>query len=57
MATLNPKTPMKLIWGAFIGSLAMVLLASGGLQALQKAAIIAGAPLCHYHHHDGRVCV
>jgi glycine betaine transporter len=40
----EPKTPMKLIWGAFIGSLAMVLLASGGLQALQKAAIIAGAP-------------
>lgn len=40
----EPKTPMKLIWGAFIGSLAMVLLISGGLQALQKAAIIAGAP-------------
>ena len=40
----EPRTPMKLIWGAFIGSLAMVLLASGGLQALQKAAIIAGAP-------------
>ena len=40
----EPKTAMKLIWGAFIGSLAMVLLISGGLQALQKAAIIAGAP-------------
>lgn len=40
----EPSTPMKLIWGIFIGSLAMVLLASGGLQALQKASIIAGAP-------------
>lgn len=41
----EPNTTMKLIWGIFIGSLAMVLLASGGLQALQKASIIAGAPL------------
>ncbi len=40
----EPSTPMKLIWGTFIGSLALVLLASGGLQALQKASIIAGAP-------------
>ena len=40
----EPSTPMKLIWGIFIGSLALVLLASGGLQALQKASIIAGAP-------------
>jgi len=42
--SMNPSTTMKLIWGAFIGSLALVLLVSGGLQALQKAAIIAGAP-------------
>lgn len=42
--SMNPSTPMKLIWGAFIGSLALVLLISGGLQALQKASIIAGAP-------------
>lgn len=41
----EPTTMMKLIWGGFIGSLALVLLVSGGLQALQKAAIIAGAPL------------
>lgn len=41
----EPTTPMKLIWGMFIGSLALVLLGSGGLQALQKASIIAGAPL------------
>ncbi|SMC99449.1 glycine betaine transporter [Desulfocicer vacuolatum DSM 3385] len=40
----EPNTPMKLIWGIFIGSLALVLLASGGLAALQKASIIAGAP-------------
>lgn len=40
----EPTTPMKLIWGIVIGSLALVLLASGGLQALQKASIIAGAP-------------
>lgn len=40
----EPSTPMKLIWGIFIGSLALVLLGSGGLQALQKASIIAGAP-------------
>jgi glycine betaine transporter len=40
----EPTTLMKLIWGGFIGSLALVLLVSGGLQALQKAAIIAGAP-------------
>ena len=42
--SFEPTTLMKLIWGAFIGSLALVLLISGGLQALQKAAIIAGAP-------------
>ncbi|MDD9300935.1 MAG: BCCT family transporter [Desulfobacter sp.] len=41
----EPSVPMKLIWGIFIGSLALILLASGGLQALQKASIIAGAPL------------
>ncbi|HCY86821.1 MAG TPA: BCCT family transporter [Desulfobacteraceae bacterium] len=40
----EPTTGMKLIWGFFIGSLALVLIASGGLQALQKASIIAGAP-------------
>ena len=42
--SFEPTTLMKLIWGGFIGSLALVLLISGGLQALQKAAIIAGAP-------------
>ncbi len=42
--SMEPGTMMKLIWGGFIGALALVLLISGGLQALQKAAIIAGAP-------------
>ena len=41
---MEPTTLMKLIWGGFIGALALVLLISGGLQALQKVAIIAGAP-------------
>ncbi|SDO36649.1 BCCT family transporter [Desulforhopalus singaporensis] len=42
--SMEPGTMMKLIWGGLIGSLALVLLITGGLQALQKAAIIAGAP-------------
>ncbi len=42
--SLHPSTMMKFFWGAFIGSLALVLLVSGGVQALQKAAIIAGTP-------------
>lgn len=42
--SMEPTTTMKLIWGGLIGSLSLVLLISGGLQALQKAAIIAGAP-------------
>ncbi len=41
---IEPTTTMKLIWGGLIGSLALVLLVNGGLQALQKASIIAGAP-------------
>ena len=40
----NPSTLMKFIWGACIGSLALVLLFSGGVKALQKASIIVGAP-------------
>jgi len=42
--SMYPSTMMKFVWAAFIGSLALVLLISGGLQALQKAAIVAGAP-------------
>ncbi|ACN13245.1 BetL [Desulforapulum autotrophicum HRM2] len=40
----EPTNAMKFIWGTVIGSLALVLLVSGGLKALQKASIIAGAP-------------
>ncbi|MBM9615890.1 BCCT family transporter [Desulfobulbus rhabdoformis] len=42
--SMHPSNFMKFVWGASIGSLALVLLSSGGLQALQKASIIAGAP-------------
>lgn len=40
----EPKTAMKVLWGSFLGLLALVLLVSGGLQALQAATIIAGTP-------------
>ncbi|CAG36121.1 BCCT family transporter [Desulfotalea psychrophila] len=40
----EPKTLMKVVWGAFLGTLAVVLLVSGGLGALKSACIIAGAP-------------
>ncbi len=41
---LNPKTAVKLTWGAIIASFAAVLLLAGGLDALQKVAIIAAIP-------------
>ena len=41
---LNPATPVKLVWGAVISSFAGVLLLAGGLDALQKVAIIAAVP-------------
>jgi len=41
---LNPPTYVKLIWGAVISSFAGVLLLAGGLDALQKVAIIAAVP-------------
>ncbi len=42
--TLNPPAFVKLIWGAVIASFAGVLLLAGGLDALQKVAIIAAVP-------------
>ena len=42
--TLNPKTAVKLTWGAIIAAFAGVLLLAGGLDALQKVAIIAAIP-------------
>ena len=41
---LNPPAFVKLIWGAVIASFAGVLLLAGGLDALQKVAIIAAVP-------------
>lgn len=41
---LNPSTFVKLTWGAVIASFAGVLLVAGGLDALQKVAIIAAVP-------------
>ncbi|HKJ12698.1 MAG TPA: BCCT family transporter [Ornithinimicrobium sp.] len=41
---LNPPTFVKLVWGAVIASFAGVLLLAGGLDALQKVAIIAAVP-------------
>jgi len=41
---LNPPTFVKLTWGAVISSFAAVLLLAGGLDALQKVAIIAAVP-------------
>ncbi|MCF8069225.1 MAG: BCCT family transporter [Desulfobacterales bacterium] len=41
---LEPRLPMKLIWGLLIGSLAIVLLITGGLKALQTAAIVSAFP-------------
>lgn len=41
---LNPATMVKLLWGAIISSFAAVILLSGGLEALQRVAIIAAVP-------------
>ncbi len=40
----NPTIGMKLTWGLFTGLLAIVLLLSGGLKAVQTASIVAGSP-------------
>lgn len=41
---LEPPTFVKLIWGGVIASFAGVLLLAGGLDALQKVAIITAVP-------------
>lgn len=41
---LTPTNGVKLTWGVLQSSIAAVLLFSGGLQALQTAAIVAAAP-------------
>lgn len=40
----EPAFAMKLVWGIFTGLLAIVLLLSGGLKAVQTASIVAGSP-------------
>ncbi len=40
----DPTIGMKLTWGLFTGLLAIVLLLSGGLKAVQTASIVAGSP-------------
>jgi len=40
----EPAFTMKLVWGIFTGLLAIVLLLSGGLKAVQTASIVAGSP-------------
>lgn len=42
--SLNPPNSVKMVWGLIQSSAAAVLLASGGLGALQTAAIIAALP-------------
>ena len=42
--SLNPPLKVKLIWGGILAATAMVLLASGGLNALQMAMLIAAFP-------------
>jgi len=42
---LNPPGAKKLIWGIVQSSAAVILLISGGLEALQRMAIIAALPL------------
>ncbi|MBP1930166.1 glycine betaine uptake BCCT transporter [Ammoniphilus resinae] len=41
---LNPTNKVKLTWGVLQSSIAIVLLLSGGLQALQTASIITAMP-------------
>ncbi|MFB4212637.1 BCCT family transporter [Shouchella sp. JSM 1781072] len=42
--TLNPSTKIKFTWGIMLSAIAIVLLYSGGLQALQNTMIIAALP-------------
>ena len=42
--SLNPSNRLKVIWGVLLAAMALVLLYSGGLQALQNMMIIAALP-------------
>jgi glycine betaine transporter len=41
---LDPRTSVKLTWGVIMAALAAILLAAGGLDALQNGAILAATP-------------
>ena len=41
---LHPPNALRLFWGVLIGGVALVLLLTGGLGALQTAAIVAALP-------------
>ncbi|RCV56652.1 BCCT family transporter [Marinitenerispora sediminis] len=40
----RPRTPVLLLWGGMTGAVAVILLLSGGLQALQQTVIVSSAP-------------
>lgn len=42
--TLTPSTRAKIIWGTLMAAIAAVLLAAGGLSALQTASLVAALP-------------
>ncbi len=42
--SIQPRTSILLLWGAMTGALAIILLFSGGLDALQQTVIVASAP-------------
>lgn len=44
--SLNPSHRVKLIWGVLLAAIALVLLQSGGLKALQAVLIVSALPSC-----------
>lgn len=42
--SLHPPRPLVMMWGALVGSVAIVLLLAGGLDALQQATILVALP-------------
>lgn len=42
--SIRPRTSILLLWGAMTGALAIILLLSGGLEALQQTAVVSSAP-------------
>ncbi len=42
--TRTPDTWVRLLWGVLLGGIAAILLASGGLDGLRQASVLAGTP-------------